>query len=135
MRPLGFDPMINVSSLADHATAIVLAAASHATGVFNIPGADTLPLSAMIARAGCRAVPIPGPLLAPLYQLRRWALGLEFRYDLNLRRFHFGGVLNGTRARIELGYVPRTSLWPEQPAASRQPVGVHVTAQPPERPI
>ena len=129
MRPLGFDPMINVSSLADHATAIVLAAASHATGVFNIPGADSLPLSAMIARAGCRAVPLPGPLLAPLYQLRRWALGLEFRYDLNLRRFHFGGVLNGTRARRELGYVPRTSLWPEPPAADRRPpVGIPVNA-------
>ena len=32
---------------------------------------------------------------------------------MNLRRFHFGGVLDGTRARTELGFAPRTPVrWP-----------------------
>ena len=54
---------------------------------------------------------MPGPLLSPLYQLRTWTIGLEFRYDLNIRRFHFGGVLDGSRAARELGYRPERSVW------------------------
>jgi hypothetical protein len=51
--------------------------------------------------------------MAPLYGLRRWVAGFEFRYDMNLRRFHFGGVLDGERARTAFGYVPRTPVrWP-----------------------
>jgi len=113
LRPLGFDPMINVLSVADAARAIRLAAAGAGHGVYNVPGADTLPLSRIIARWGRRDVPVPGPLLAPLYRLRTWSVGFEFRYDLNLRRFHFGGVVDGTRARRELGYEPRHPIaWP-----------------------
>lgn len=106
LRPLGFDPIVNVLSLGDAVSAILRALESRATGVFNIPGADTLPLSAIVARFHRRGVALPGPLLAPLYRLRAATVGFEFRYDLNFRRFHFGGVVDGTRARTELGYVP-----------------------------
>jgi UDP-glucose 4-epimerase len=113
LRPLGFDPMLNVLSLEDAVAAIAAAARSTHTGVFNIPGADTLPLSRAIAETGCLDIPVPGPLLGPLYGLRRWIAGLEFRYDLNLRRFHFGGVIDGARARQLLGYVPSHPVqWP-----------------------
>lgn len=120
-RPLGFDPMMNVLSVEDYGRAVTLAAASAATGVFNIPGADTLPLSAIVQRAGRRSVPIPGPLISPLYLLRRWSIGLEFRYDLNLHRFHFGGILDGSRAARELGFRPRRSLWPRPGAPASEP--------------
>jgi nucleoside-diphosphate-sugar epimerase len=104
LRPLGFDPMINVLSVEDHVRAHMLALRSDARGVFNIPGADTLPLSEMIASAGRIEIPLPGPLLAPAYQLRTRLVGFEFRYDQNMRRFHFGGILDGSRARRLLGY-------------------------------
>ena len=110
LRPAGFDPMINVLSIEDHVEAHLRAARSPARGVFNIPGADTLPLSRMIARAGRRDIPVPGPLLAPLYQLRTRLVGFEFRYDRNMRRFHFGGILDGSRARTILGYTPHHPL-------------------------
>ncbi|HET9622440.1 MAG TPA: NAD-dependent epimerase/dehydratase family protein [Kofleriaceae bacterium] len=113
VRPLGFDPMLNVLSLDDAAAALVLAARSSATGVLNIPGADTLPLSRAITEAGRVQLALPGPVLGPLYGARRWATGFRFRYDLNLRRFHFGGLLDGGRARQRLGYVPRQPVrWP-----------------------
>ncbi len=113
LRPLGFDPMINLLSIADAVDAIRRALASDRQGVFNIPGADTLPLSEIIGRCGRIDLPLPGPLLAPLYRLRTWTVGFEFRYDLNLRRFHFGGIVDGARAREGLGYVPHHSiLWP-----------------------
>jgi UDP-glucose 4-epimerase len=114
LHPLGFDPMIGVLSLEDMASALIAAIRSSATGVFNIPGRDTLPLSVAIAESRRANIPVPGPLMAPLYGMRRWIGGFEFRYDMNLRRFHFGGVLDGTRARDELGFTPQTPVrWPK----------------------
>jgi UDP-glucose 4-epimerase len=113
LRPAGFDPIINVLSLEDASTAFVLAARSATIGVFNIVGADTLPLSRAIFESNRLDIPVPGLLMAPLYRLRHALAGFEFRYDLNVRRFHFGGVLDGTRARRELGYVPQAHVhWP-----------------------
>lgn len=113
LRPLGFDPMLNVLSLDDAARAFVLAAHAMATGVFNIPGYDTLPLSSAIGLSGRMDIPVPGPLMSPLYGLRRWVAGFQFRYDVNLSRFHFGGVLDGARAQQELDYIPHTGVaWP-----------------------
>lgn len=113
LRPLGYDPMINVLSVEDAGAAFAAAVGSAAVGVFNVPGYDTLPLSRAIEDAGRAQVPVPGPLIAPLYKLRRQLAGFEFRYELNERRFHFGGVLDGTRARSELGYVPHMPVqWP-----------------------
>jgi hypothetical protein len=51
--------------------------------------------------------------MSPLYRLRRRVAGFDFRYDMNRSRFHFGGVLDGTRAREQLGYTPRYPVhWP-----------------------
>jgi UDP-glucose 4-epimerase len=110
LRPLGFDPMLNLLTIPDLVAALVAAARSDAQGVFNIPGADTLPLSALIDRARRRDIPLPGPLLRPLYGLRAMATKTEFRYDLNLGRFHFSGVADGKRAREVLGYEPTHPL-------------------------
>lgn len=119
LRPAGFDPMLNVISVDDAARALVLAAKSDVTGVLNVPGKDTLPLSRFIALAGRRAIPTPGPVVAPLYGLRARIKGTEFRYDLNERRFHLGAVLDGRRAARDLGYIPSTSIRFENGASHR----------------
>jgi UDP-glucose 4-epimerase len=113
LRPAGFDPIINVLGLDDAVSAFVAAARSSTGGVFNVRGADTLPLSRAIEESGRADVPVPGFLMTPLYKLRRAVTGFEFRYDLNVRRFHFGGMLDGSRASRELGYVPQAhTRWP-----------------------
>ncbi|MFN7953125.1 MAG: NAD-dependent epimerase/dehydratase family protein [bacterium] len=105
-QPLGFDPMLNLVSTADLVLGLALALETQAQGVFNLPGADTLPLSKAIQLAGRRGIPAPGLVLAPLYALRSRIIGTDFRYDLNRWRFHFSGVLDGRRAKAELSYVP-----------------------------
>ena len=110
LRPLGYDPMINVLSTRDAARAAVLAVASTAAGVFNVPGLDTLPLSELIARAGRFAIPLPGPLLTPLYRARSLATSAHFRYALDRVRFHYGAILDGHKAEEVLGYVPAYAI-------------------------
>ncbi|MEM9071165.1 MAG: NAD-dependent epimerase/dehydratase family protein [Myxococcota bacterium] len=112
-RPVGFDPMVNLISVEDLGRALAHAAIRRAQGVFTIPGLDALPLSCVIRRFGRREVPIPGPLLRPLYGIRRRVTGADFRYGMHHRQFHFGGVLDGRRAREAFGYEPRVPVrWP-----------------------
>ncbi len=112
-RPMGFDPVLNLLSLDDAAHAFVRALECPDQGVFNIPGADTLPLSWAIQAWGRADLPIPGPLLGPVYRARALLRHTDFRYDLNRWRFHFNAVLDGTRARDVLGFEPsRPIRWP-----------------------
>jgi UDP-glucose 4-epimerase len=120
LRPLGFDPMLNLLTLEDAARGLVLALNARKNGIFNVPGADTLPLSQAIKLCGKTGLAVPGPLLAPLYAVRASALGMEFRYDMNHRRFHFSSMLDGRRAKAILGYRPEHAIrWPGRSLAQR----------------
>ncbi len=108
LRPLGFNPMINLLSVEDAAQAFILAGgARDCQGVFNIPGADTLPLRACIRALQRMDVPLPGPLLGPLYRWRRRAREGEFSYELYRERMHLSALLDGRRAARAFGYAPR----------------------------
>ena len=126
-RPIGFDPMLSLLSIDDAVSAPLAALRSpravdgaaprgglgegpRPTGIFNIVGRDVLPLSRAVELARRVSIPVPGPLLRPLYGLRQRAIHAEFRYDSNALRFHLSGVLDGRRARDVLGYVPRVPI-------------------------
>ena len=113
MRPVGFDPMINVISEEDAAAALALAARSRTEGIFNVPGYDTLPLSRIIERFGRTEIAVPAPMMRPLSALRRATIGADFDFNLVRDRLRFGFVLDGRRAREVLGYEPHTPVhWP-----------------------
>ena len=109
-RPIGYDPMLNVLSLRDFTRAFVQAIRTREQGVFNIPGADTLPLSLAITKWGRIGIPVPGSWMTPLYKWRHRMRGHDFRYGMNRRRFHYSGVLDGRRARDVLDFVARDSI-------------------------
>jgi len=112
-RPMGYDPMLNLLSLQDFTRAFVAAVHAEQQGVFNIPGADTLPLSLAITKWGRIGISVPGSWMTPLYRWRNRVRGHDFRYGMNRRRFHYSGVLDGRRAREELGYLPSAGInWP-----------------------
>lgn len=121
-RPMGFDPMVNVATIDDIIAALERATHGSGEGVFNIPGWDTLPLTEAIRKWGTPQIPAPGALIQPMYELRHRLLGTDFSYGMNRRRMHYGLVLDGTRAREVLGYVPSNPVdWPvggPSPAAS-----------------
>ncbi len=112
-RPMGFDPMLNVLSLKDVVHALEKATRASEQGVYNIPGADTIPLSEAINKWGRLSIPVPGSWMTPLYRWRRRLRGHDFSYGMNRKRVHYSGVLDGTRARDVLGYVPEHPVdWP-----------------------
>lgn len=126
LRPAGFDPMVNVATIADLVSALEKAIHGSGEGVFNVPGYDTLPLSEAIRKWGVPQVPAPGPVIRPLYGLRHRVLGSDFSYSMNRRRMHYGLVLDGTRARNELGYVPSHPVdWPVGGPRLRDAAGMH----------
>jgi UDP-glucose 4-epimerase len=125
-RPAGFDPMVNIATVADIVRALELATHGSGEGVFNIPGWDTLPLSAGLRKWGTSAVPMPGPIIQRLYNLRHLTTGSEFEYGLNQKRMHFGLVLDGSRARKILGYIPENPVdWPVGGPARRDGDAIH----------
>ena len=109
-RPLGCDPLVNVLSPHDYVQAVLRALTRPTCGVYNIPGADTLPLSRVVRRFGRAGIEVPRSLLSPLFQWQAHKIGKGFRHDLDMRRFQVGRVLDGSRARAELGYEPRSSV-------------------------
>lgn len=113
IRPAGFDPTVNVATVADMVCVLEAATYGSGEGVFNIPGFDTLPLSAAGRKWGTVMIPAPGVAVSALYKLRHRLTGSEFSYGLNRHSMHFGLVLDGTRAREVLGYVPKNPIdWP-----------------------
>jgi len=112
-RNMGFDPMVNLASTADTVRALELATHGSGEGVFNVPGADTLPLSEAARRWGAVEIPSPAAAIRAVYGIRHFFTGSQFRYGANRQRMHFGLVLDGTRAARELGYAPSHPIdWP-----------------------
>jgi UDP-glucose 4-epimerase len=102
-RPMGFDPMINVLSIDDAAQALARAAELHPRGLFNVPGADTLPVSELMHRLGRSCWPMPDSAIEPLYTLR----GIEPSTYATLRPLlHHGSVVDGHAAQAAFGYRP-----------------------------
>ena len=114
LRPLGFDPMMNLLSIDDCVGALELATKAFGVqGVFNIPGKDTLPLTTAVRSWGRVGVPVPGSVASTWYKARRRFRGHDFSFGMNRRRFHYCSVLDGTRAKQVLGYSPQTPVdWP-----------------------
>jgi len=110
IRPLGYNPMVNLLSIEDAVAALIAGIKGEAQGVFNIPGYDSLPLKCLAELAGVRPVALPGPMLSPLYRWRERVRKTDFTYEMNDGRFHTSDLLDGTRAKKELGYEPQHTI-------------------------
>ncbi|GAA2388868.1 MULTISPECIES: NAD-dependent epimerase/dehydratase family protein [Gordonia] len=90
-----------------------LAALEHATlnrrpGTFNIAGDGVVTLSQSVYRAGHLKLPVPAGLISPLTGVLQGG-GLPGIRSENTSYLSYGRVLDTTRMRTELGFVPRYS--------------------------
>ena len=72
---MGFDPMMQFLHEEDLSEAIALALEHGLQGVFNVTGPGEVPLHTAIRETGGSALPLPEPLMRPLFaRMFRWGL-------------------------------------------------------------
>lgn len=101
--PLGFDPRLQFLHEDDAVSAIVSAAVGPAAGVVNVAAAGVITLTQAVALAGRVGVPVP--TATGLIRMSR--LGRMSPLDLaDVAYLKYGRVIDTTRARTRLGFVP-----------------------------
>ena len=106
---LGFDPMVQVIHEADLIEAILCALRPGVRGIFNVTGPGELPLSAILTELGRPALRFPHPLARPLLTAL-WRFGATSFPVPELDFIRYVCMVDGGRAREELGFRPRHSL-------------------------
>ncbi len=93
----GHDPNVQFISLRDAARALVIAAESDATGIFNAAGSGAIPLKKAFRASGTTRI----PLLKP-FQSR-------IRDGSSIEELQYNWTVSGERAERELGFKPELS--------------------------
>jgi UDP-glucose 4-epimerase len=104
-RPLGFDPMCALVSDKDVAKVVQAAVHASASGVYNVAGHESVPLSVLGSWTGRPGLPVPGPALRAFASAARW-LGRE-RSVTDGAELRYGFTLDTRRAERELGFRPQ----------------------------
>jgi UDP-glucose 4-epimerase len=106
---LGFDPMVQVIHERDVAEAILRALQPGARGIFNVTGPGEVPLSVILRELGRATLPVPHPLAKPLWSAA-FRLGLSSYPVGEFDFIRYVCMVDGSRARDELGFRPRHTL-------------------------
>lgn len=106
---LGFDPMFQVVHEEDVVEGLVLALRPGIKGIFNLPGPGEVPLSVILRELKAVAVPIPHPLAHSLLRLL-WKAGRSPFEGPEINHLRYVAMVDGSRARTELEYVPKHTL-------------------------
>jgi len=104
LRALGFDPICALVSDKDVARAVQAAVRSERSGIYNVAGAEAVPLSVLARWTGRPTVPVPGPLLRWLAAGER-ATGTDFAHGTaEGPHLRYGFTLDTRRAERDLGF-------------------------------
>lgn len=103
---MGFDARVQFVHEEDGLDAVRIAALADNPGIYNIAGDGVLTLSQAVRRAGGVAAPVPGFAAGPVGSVFRRARLADFSPE-QVRFLTFGRAVDTTRARDELGFVPR----------------------------
>ena len=110
VRSLGFDPICALVSDNDVARAIQAAVHARCSGIYNVAGNESLPLSVVAAWTGRAAIPVPGALLSWLGTGARWLGASPQEGAFDGPHLRYGFTLDTRRAERELGFHPSDSI-------------------------
>jgi UDP-glucose 4-epimerase len=102
---MGHDPLVQFLHEVDAIAALKLAIDCDAPGAFNIAGEGVLPISTVVKLAGRIGLPIPYSLFRRLAGLL-WVAQLSEAPPAFVAALRYLCVVDGTRARSELGFRP-----------------------------
>jgi UDP-glucose 4-epimerase len=106
---MGFDPMTQVIHESDVVAAIELALRPGIRGIFNVAGAEPVPLSRLVKILGRQRVAVPYSLARVVLQ-RMWSLRLTTFPAPELDHIRYVCMVDDRRSRQVLGFAPMKSL-------------------------
>lgn len=104
----GYDPRVQFVSLDDAASAIVAAAGSEATGIFNVAGEGCVELRRALKAAVPVRVPIARAFQRPIRTFLN-RIGVGRSPDDSVDQIQYNWTVSSERARRELGFQPTRS--------------------------
>jgi UDP-glucose 4-epimerase len=106
LRALGFNPICALVSDKDVARAVQAAVRAEHSGIYNVAGAEVVPLSILARWTGRPSVPVPGPLLRWIAAGER-ATRTDFAHaTAEGPHLRFGFTLDTHQAERDLGFRP-----------------------------
>ncbi|MGH0030479.1 MAG: hypothetical protein ACQGVC_11860 [Myxococcota bacterium] len=105
LRSMGFDPICALVSDKDVARAIRAATFARRSGIYNVAGRESVPLSVLARWVGRPTLPLPGPLLSAAALGARLLLRDETGAGGG-RHLRYGFTLDTRRAEQELDFRP-----------------------------
>lgn len=106
-RPAGFDPMCPLICDKDVAKAVQAAVLSSASGIYNVAGRESVPLSLLGQWTGRPGIPVPGLALEALAKASRLLGRRSWPAALDGAELRYGFSLDTSRVERELGFRPR----------------------------
>ncbi|PRP90536.1 NAD dependent epimerase/dehydratase family protein [Enhygromyxa salina] len=106
--PIGFDPMINPTTVERLARDIQLALMLRGKGVYNIAGPSAGPLTHFLEERGITPMRVPGPLLRQANRLQRLVGQTRYHAEYQPKRLFYSLVLDD--ARFETAFREHAAL-------------------------
>jgi nucleoside-diphosphate-sugar epimerase len=106
LRPMGFDPMCPLISDKDLVRASILALHAKESGIFNVTGRETLPLSVLAEWTSRGELVLPGVFFAAASRVLQLSRGERARAAIAGPQLRYGFTLDATRAERVLGFRP-----------------------------
>jgi 1-acyl-sn-glycerol-3-phosphate acyltransferase/nucleoside-diphosphate-sugar epimerase len=107
VKPLGYDPSLQILSADDLAQAIRLAAEQRPTGTYNVAPEGVVPLNRGLRLAGCRRLPLPRWLQRPARAAFFRSGGVASLDQAEYIRYPW--TVSDAKIRRELGFTPQDS--------------------------
>jgi nucleoside-diphosphate-sugar epimerase len=104
LRALGFDPVCALVSDKDVARATLAAMRARRSGIYNIAGVESVPLSVLARWTSRPSLAVPGPLLGWIGRGARMAGIGSGLTDADGPHLRYGFTLDTTRAERDLGF-------------------------------
>jgi UDP-glucose 4-epimerase len=104
---MGFDPRLQLVHEDDATGALLAAVRNPVRGPVNVGPSGSISLSRILRLLGRPAIPVPQPLVGPLFSRLGRRLGAGDVYSDGIRLLRYGRGVDNRRLREEVGFEPR----------------------------
>ena len=109
-RAAGFNPQINLIHMSDVIQALRQSIFKDVSGIFNIAGLDTAPITTLAELNRSTLIPVPSSLIGPMNWIMRKMGITDYYYSVDADRMKYTCLLDIQKARQVLGFQPERHI-------------------------